>query len=71
MASENLWRDSLVIMAIVVLLGYAAALALSLLVGAVPTGQETATIVLVAALFLAVLGLGSFLWRSQAAESRP
>ncbi len=70
MTTQDLWRDSLIIMAIVVIFAYAAASALKLLVGAIPSNQVTAQIVLVALLFLVILGLGSVLWRTQASESR-
>ena len=66
MDTASRWRDSLIIMAVVVIFAYVAASALSLLVGATPSNQVTAQIVLVILLFLAVLGLGFILWRSEA-----
>ena len=69
MENRNLVRDSLIIFAIVILFVYASALAFSLLVGAKPSDQLVGNIALIVVMYLAVLGLGLVLWRSEAAQS--
>jgi len=70
MASENLWRDSLIVAAMVILFAYAAALTLNLIMG-----PSTANLVtpknafLVSVLYLVVVGLGFVLWRGEADAS--
>jgi hypothetical protein len=70
MATKNTLRDSLIIMAMVILFVYAAASALHLLTGGVPSSEVTGRVVLVVLLVLVVLGLGFVLWRSEAPQSR-
>jgi drug/metabolite transporter (DMT)-like permease len=69
MATKNLLRDSLIIMAMVILFAYAASLTLSLLTTATPPNEVAGQVVLVVLLVLVVLGLGFVLWRSEIRRS--
>jgi hypothetical protein len=70
MAAKNVLRDSLIIMAMVILFFYAAGSVLSLFTGGVPSGEGTGRVILLVLAVLAVLGLGFVLWRSETPQSR-
>lgn len=69
MTANNLLRNSLIIMAMVILFAYAAASALSLFTGGVSSSEVTGRVVLVVGAVFLVLGLGFILWRSEAGQS--